>query len=111
MSKVTIKNGIPALMASLDEKTLDGIEEVAERVAEGAKERVPVDSGGLRDAIHVERTDDAIRVIAGDTDHFYGHFVEFGTTRRAARPFLTPAFEAERDELGDVIGEQIEGSL
>jgi HK97 gp10 family phage protein len=113
MTKVTLKSGIPALISSLDDKTLDAVEEVAERIVEGAQERVPVDSGELRDAIHVEsdRERKEVRVVAGDNDAFYGHLVEYGTTHTPARPFLTPAFEVEKPKLGEVVGKQIEGAL
>lgn len=30
-------------------------------------------------------------------DAFYGFFVEFGTSKMSARPFMRPAFEAKRD--------------
>lgn len=30
---------------------------------------------------------------------FYGHFIEFGTTRLPARPFMLPAVEGERANL------------
>ena len=30
-------------------------------------------------------------------DAYYGAFVEFGTSKMAARPFMRPAFETRRD--------------
>lgn len=33
------------------------------------------------------------------TDPFYWRFVEFGTSKMAARPFLRPAFDAKRNEI------------
>lgn len=73
---------------------------VAEATAERARNRVPVDSGRLKDAIHVEREGlGEYAVIAGDRDAWYGHFVEFGTVRTAARPFLAPAVEETRPTI------------
>jgi HK97 gp10 family phage protein len=69
----------------------------AETIAEDAKGRVPVATGRLRDAIHVDR--DGIgeyAVIAGDNQTFYGHIVEHGGAHTPAQPFLVPALEANR---------------
>ena len=41
------------------------------------------------------------RVVAGDRDHFYGHMVEFGSTRAPAHPFLVPSVEAKASRLSD----------
>ncbi len=74
--------------------------ETADAIAEDAKGRVPVATGKLRDAIHVERKGLAeYVVIAGDDEAFYGHMVEFGTRRQPPHPFLTPAAEAHRVTL------------
>lgn len=97
---------IPEIMAELAE-VKDSLDEPIERVAQGARERVPVETGTLRDAIHTEETKDGYGVIAGDTDAFYGHMVEFGTTHSAAHPFLLPAFEAERDSIESAIRDRL----
>jgi hypothetical protein len=34
---------------------------------------------------------------------FYGHFVEFGTPRTAAQPFMRPAWDATQDQVLDSI--------
>ncbi len=45
---------------------------------------------------------------------FWGLFLEFGTRFMAARPFLTPAFEAKQqealDRVGDRLGKNIENA-
>lgn len=123
---------IPLIIASLDDTMLEGILEVADRIAEGARQRVadaPPYGEGLIEAIHVETGADlvksseigfgavqeaedlagnAVAVVAGDSEHFYGHFLENGTSRTPPRPFLIPAYEAERDSLEAVIGEKLE---
>jgi hypothetical protein len=83
MSKVTIKSRIPQIIAELSDKALDAVTDLALEIAEDARERVPVDSGQLRDAIHVEvvndsregrnqygtwtKTEQAVSIVAGDT--------------------------------------------
>jgi len=126
---------IPLIIAELDDTMLEGVLEVAHRIAEGAKQRVPDAppmNEGLVEAIHVETGADlvksseigfgsdaqtytaeelagnAVAVVAGDSEHFYGHFLENGTSRTPPRPFLIPAFEAERDSLEEIIGQRME---
>lgn len=75
----------------------------ADLVARAAKDRVPVRTGKLRDAIHVEPGEipGSYYVIAGDTEAFYGHLVEHGGVRTPAHPFLVPAAE---ESLSQVLG-------
>lgn len=75
----------------------------ANAISEGAKERVPVESGDLRNAIHVEDIEDGYRVVGGSGDVFYGHFVEHGTVKLPARPFMAPAAEAVRNNIDSLV--------
>lgn len=65
------------------------------RVEGVAKTLAPVDTGFLRANIRAEvesvLRDMAGRVVAGAT---YSAFVEFGTSRMRAQPFLVPALES-----------------
>lgn len=93
----TLKSRLPEIVAELRPRVSAAVKEASEHVADEAKMRVPVDTGDLRDAIHVERGGPATySVLAGDSDAFYGHMVEFGTSRTAPRPFMVPAAEASR---------------
>lgn len=66
-------------------------------VEAGAKRNAPVDTGNLRATIRTDlerlATDLVALVVAGAS---YAAFVEFGTSRMSAKPFLFPALEAER---------------
>ena len=42
---------------------------------------------------------------------FYWKFVEFGTSKMPARPFLRPAFESRKNEAVDAIGNKIRDEL
>lgn len=97
--RVGYKSRIPKIAAELG-PTLDAVAKAgAERVEQGAKSRVPVATGKLRNAIHTEREGvGEYAVIAGDGDVFYGHIVEHGGAHTAARPFLIPAAEEARAE-------------
>jgi HK97 gp10 family phage protein len=99
-----LRSRLDRIARSLDEEIDPAMRHVAERVAQGAQARVPVDSGALRNAIHVERQDEgAYRVVAGDGDVFYGHIVEHGSVRVPPRPFLLPAAESVRDNIDELV--------
>lgn len=59
-----------------------------EAVAEEARAMCPVDTGNLRGSIAVSAGDDGAQISA-DAD--YAAYVEFGTWKMAAQPFLVPA--------------------
>lgn len=105
---MALQSRIPQIIGELDEKLLEGVTDLAERVANGARDRVPVDTGALRDAIHVEVKDDQVAVVAGDGDAYYGHIIENGSVKTPPHPFLVPAFEAERPNLAEIVGERLQ---
>lgn len=63
----------------------------ANEVATVARQLAPVDTGALRDSIHVDLVDGEAEVIA---DVPYAIFVEFGTSVDEAQPYLRPAADA-----------------
>lgn len=100
----TLRSRLPQVAAELRPRVSAAIKEGAEEIAEEARERVPVRTGALRDAIHVRRSGPAqYDVVAGDGDSFYGHFLEFGTERLEERPFLEPAADMHEDDIADVV--------
>lgn len=74
----------------------------AEAIRDDARRNAPKDSGDLRDAIGYELDGDTAEVKilnASRQGVWYAHFVEFGTSRQAAQPFMGPAAETERGRL------------
>jgi HK97 gp10 family phage protein len=71
------------------------MDDFAQQGLEAAQRLVPVDTGELRDSLHIEdgEAEGSKRIVAG-TDHW--QFPEFGTSTQAAEPFLRPII----DELG-----------
>jgi HK97 gp10 family phage protein len=79
--------------------------ESANRIVSGARLRVPVESGKLRDSIHHGGVKESkrgglyIAIVAGQrTPDGYNtaRIVEFGTMDTPAQPFLLPAYRANR---------------
>jgi len=59
------------------------------------KEICPVDTGLLRASITHEATDDKTVIIAPHTN--YAQYVEFGTSKMSAQPYMKPGFESSKD--------------
>lgn len=93
------KSRLPEIAAELLPRLEAAAAEAAGIIEQAAKARVPVDTGRLRNAIHVEHDDGGFAVIAGDTETFYGHIVEHGGNNTAARPFMIPALEESRGAI------------
>ena len=103
---VTLKRFRAGAARAIRSVLLDG----AEAIAANARARVLAlkDTDGpsrLADGIRVEETEEGAMVIAGAP---YAPYVEFGTRRQAAQPFLAPALEEERqgiiERAGRILG-------
>jgi HK97 gp10 family phage protein len=100
----------------------------AAEVRNEARIRVPVRSGTTKRAIAMKREKDTkgetsakysvfVRqakngkygqkgvAANGKFDAYYWRFLEFGTSKMAAKPFMRPAFEAKKERAVEVIGE------
>lgn len=88
------------------------VTKVAASVRNEARRNAPKDRGVLRKAIKSRRekgtrdyAEASVRVEQGKAakyDAWYWHMVEFGTRLKAAKPFITPAFEKLRAESRSV---------
>lgn len=86
-----------------------------EPVAEDARSLVPVRSGITRDGIVVsDRLPDgadaefngrAVFVGVLEGDSYWAGFLEFGTVKMRAKPFLLPAIDANQDRVFDLLGD------
>lgn len=94
--------GMPKLRAALlrvtgeaERTTQREVKRSALNVQNGARLRVPVDTGRLRNSIAHEIDESGLNATIG-TNTEYAPFVEFGTRRMRERPYLFPALEEER---------------
>lgn len=113
-SVVIRKNDLPRLRANLRTALETTITNAAERIADRARELVPVDTGFLQSSIvPVVVTSgfargSSARFIAGVSAraHYWAH-VEYGTIHMAARPYLTPARNEVARWLPGVVAAQV----
>lgn len=93
---VTIEfDKFPEIAAQLPEKTKAVVKKAAFDVEGQAKNRAPVDTGALKSSIDTEIRDGGLlAIVAPHTD--YALFVELGTRRMSAQPYMLPAADAVR---------------
>lgn len=96
---MSYKSRLPKITAGLAIKVDTAALAAAEKIEQAAKNNVPVATGKLRDAIHIEHENGGYAVVAGDNEAFYGHIIEHGGVNTPPRPFLVPALEDNRSEI------------
>lgn len=101
MSKLEINS--KAFLASLDdyqEDVLEGLQKDIEKAAllleRRAKQNCPVDTGKLRASITTEVGKLEAEV---GTNVEYAQYVEFGTSKQSAQPFMRPALDKAITQL------------
>lgn len=97
----------------IEKRAMDRLEKAGELIAEHARNKVPVDTGRLRDSIRVRRLKgdpkQNIRVYAGNRKRreqggaFYAHMVEYGTVKMPAKPFLRPALNEVKGRIKGIV--------
>jgi HK97 gp10 family phage protein len=66
----------------------DAQREIAKDILHDAQMHAPVDTGALKASGHIEDNGKTVSVVF---DVSYARYVEFGTSKMRAQPFLTPA--------------------
>lgn len=106
-----------SLPVKLEKKVIrSAVRKGANIIRDKARGYVPVDHGDLKKSITVSSAKYKKGTIAfaikprknkkRNKDIFYGKFVEFGTSKMPARPYMRPAYdEAEREVLETVISD------
>lgn len=93
---------------AIDQALAAALEEVG-LAAEGfAKRLCPVDTGRLRNSItHVTRPGEKAVYIGTNVE--YGPYVEYGTARQKAQPFLRPAATGHGDTYRAIVEARLRG--
>jgi HK97 gp10 family phage protein len=83
--------------------------EAAEEAMRFARSIVPVDTGTLRDSIDILEQGDDYVVIGTDLE--YAAYVEFGTSRMSAQPYIGPAADAMSSRFSEIFAEELDSKL
>lgn len=85
---------------------------VGELVEGNAKETCPWKSGNLRGSITHEETQSGTMYITQiGTEVKYGKYVECGTYKMGARPYLKPALANHTSQVGETIRRKLQNEL
>lgn len=100
---IVVYNRIPQLIAAVEAVSKARPKEIADKIASSARSRAPVDTGYLRSSIS------SVSVEAGKTAEVivganYGAYVEYGTYKMAAQPYLGPAVDEHEAEFFGMFG-------
>lgn len=102
------ENNAEVIAEAIGSALAAGLEEVG-LVAEGyAKRLCPVDTGRLRNSITHALGAGGLTVYIG-TNVEYGPYIELGTSKREARPFLRPAAQEHGSQYRAIVKKHLEG--
>ena len=119
MAKTTVTlevKGVKETLAKIDLANAKVRKAVQEQIGKsalniqfGAKKRCPVRTGALRNSITV----DFYGVMSAQIGpHMpYAPYVEYGTRKMRAQPYLFPAFEEERPSFEEGLAKVIKGAI
>jgi HK97 gp10 family phage protein len=102
-----MKAKLSLLRASLPDAEEAKMKRIILQIERDAKSIVPVDTGNLRASIEsrvIRNNDGDITGVVG-TNTDYAAFVEFGTSKMGAQPYLRPAVEQNRETVRELLGE------
>lgn len=111
------------ITAKIEKRAMNRLHKAGEVVAAKARQKVPIgkdvpqgrgkwskrESGALKRTIRVVRLyndpKQNIRVYAGNREGgvFYAHFVEYGTVKMKAKPFMRPALNESKSEIMNIM--------
>jgi len=93
----------------------NSLRSAARPVVTEAKRLVQVDRGDLKKAIKsalsVKSGGEAQALIGFEKDKFYGRFVELGTSKMPAEPFLRPALINKQEEVVKIIAQALAAQI
>lgn len=76
------------------------VKKSANSIRKSGRARVAVDTGALKKAIRVKYSKDRLSATIGPQGKgaWKAHFIEFGTVEQPAQPFMSPAWEENKND-------------
>ena len=91
MGQIEFKSNAKDVLEAMQKARTRAMEIIGGKAESYAKALCPVDTGNLRNSITHAQQDENTEVIGTNVE--YAPYVELGTARMAARPYLRPAAE------------------
>jgi len=104
--KVKMKNNFKEAMQKLENAQNLALENASVLVDGEATVRCPVDTGNLKASMDRKVNEGEKTAYVGNSSE-YSPYVEFGTYKMSAQPFLTPAFEENQSKIKRLIKDTI----
>jgi len=105
MAKAKVKWYGDKLIKEVGLKCFQNMEKACLLVEGDAKRMCPVDTGRLRASLSHEMEKKGDEVIGRvGTNIEYGVYVEYGTERMSAKPYLRPALENNKGKIKQLLG-------
>lgn len=98
---VTFISNVKQALQAMDQAKSRALEIIGGKAESYAKKECPVDTGRLRNSITHQRYDENTEVIGSNVE--YAPYVELGTHKQAAKPFLRPAAENHVSEYKQIV--------
>lgn len=87
-------------LKEIEQKLFNRMKIAAEFVKDEAKRRSPVDTGNLRGSLNKEVVTEAGEIVGRvGTNVEYAGYVEYGTKRQSAQPYLRPALLENKEQI------------
>ena len=105
--EISITNNSDAFLNELKRRIPVALEAVGGEAEGDVKLRTPVDTGRLRNSItHMMEGDDTVVI---GTNVEYAAYVEMGTRKMDAQPYLKPGIEENLDKYGEILERALKG--
>jgi HK97 gp10 family phage protein len=93
VSKVIVKNHARTFAARVDAGVRTAVQRAGQSIYTRSQQSVPVDTGTLKSSAQVEPVKGAAGQYTGQVHYetYYALYVEMGTSKMSAQPYLVPA--------------------
>lgn len=105
---VVKSNRLPEISAAIRPAVVGEVRKATYDVEARAKAKAPVKTGTLRRSIHSVFSNGGLTGVVGPSVN-YGKFIEWGTRRMAARPYMRPAAEAVLPKFAAAVARALKG--
>lgn len=94
-ASVVLKDNTEAILALLQDKALAFVAAGGQAIRSEAAARAAVDTGNMRSSLVTESfVEDGVPVSETGPTAEYARYVEFGTSKMKAQPFMEPGYQA-----------------